>query len=77
MMFTSCRKLMFRISNRQMQLPTFGMASASGIFLLESLAFFFSPRFSGSVLRFVFDSSGRILIVLIQIGEVMVNIVNI
>ena len=53
------------------------MASASGIFLLESLAFFFSPRFSGSVLRFVFDSSGRILIVLIQIGEVMVNIVNI
>lgn len=41
------------------------------------VAFFFSPRFSGSVLRFVFDSGGRILSVLIKIGDVMVNIVNI
>ena len=38
MMFTFCRKLMFLISERQMLLLAFGMVSASGPFVLESLA---------------------------------------
>ena len=41
------------------------------------MAVFFSSKFSGSVLRFIFDSDGCILTVLLRIGEIMVNIVNI
>jgi len=41
------------------------------------VAIFFSANISGSVCRFIYDSDGRILSVLISIGELMLNVVNI
>ena len=41
------------------------------------VALFVSPRFSGHVSRFLFDSDGRVLSALVLLGSISLNIVNI
>ena len=41
------------------------------------VAVIFSPSFSGKILRYLFDSDGRIFSLLIQVGSTKINIVNI
>lgn len=50
---------------------SFGTGKSAGVCLL------FSSNFSGKISRYVFDSDGRILSVLIQFGDVSFNVVNI
>lgn len=41
------------------------------------MAVLFSPSFSGQIVRFVFDSDGRVLSLLIKFGSLHLNLVNI
>ena len=50
---------------------SFGRGKSAGVALLVS------PRFSGRVSRFLFDSDGRVLSALVLLGSMNVNIVNI
>ena len=50
---------------------SFGTGRSAGVAVLTS------PNFSGQISRFVFDSDGRVLSVLIQIGNSSLNIINI
>lgn len=50
---------------------SFGTGKSAGVTVLTS------PNFSGKVSRFVFDSDGRVLSVLIHVGNSTCNIVNI
>lgn len=49
----------------------FGTHNSAGVAVL------FSPHFSGQIIRFVFDSDGRILSLLIKFGSLHLNLVNI
>ena len=50
---------------------SFGTGQSAGVATL------FSPKFTGSIDRFIFDSDGRILSALISVGAIKLNIVNI
>ena len=50
---------------------SFGVGRSAGV------AVFLSPRFQGSVARFLFDSDGRVLSLLVLLGSVSLNIVNV
>ena len=50
---------------------SFGTGKSAGV------AVFLSPKFSGSVQRFVFDSDGRVLSLLLQLNSFKFNLVNI
>ena len=50
---------------------SFGRGKSAGV------ALFVSPRFSGHISRFLFDSDGRILSALVLLGPICFNIVNI
>ena len=50
---------------------SFGVGRSAGV------AIFVSPRFAGTVSRFLFDTDGRVLSVLVQLGNTTLNIVNI
>ena len=41
------------------------------------VALFVSPRFSGHIFRFLFDSDGRVLSALVLLGSMSLNVVNI
>ena len=49
---------------------SFGRGKSAGV------ALFVSPRFSGHVSRFLFDSDGRVLSPLVVLGSISLNIVN-
>lgn len=49
----------------------FGANNSAGVAVL------FSPSFSGQIIRFVFDSDGRVLSLLIKFGSLNFNLVNI
>ena len=48
-----------------------------GVGRSASVAVFVSPRFAGTVSRFLFGTDGRVLSVLVQLGSTTLNIVNI
>ena len=50
---------------------SFGVGRSAGV------AIFVSPRFAGTVSRFLFDTDGRVLSVLVQLGNTTLNIVNV
>ena len=50
---------------------SFGHGTSAGVGLL------LSPKFRGEIKRFIVDSDGRILSVLVLLGSIRVNIVNI
>ena len=50
---------------------SFGTGKSAGVAVL------FSPNFSGKVIRFLFDSNGRILSLLIDFCNLTFNVVNI
>ena len=50
---------------------SFGRGKSAGV------ALFVSPRFSGRISRFLFDSDGRILSALVLLGPICFNVVNI
>ena len=50
---------------------SFGRGKSAGV------ALFVSPRFSGHVSRFLFDSDGRVLSALVLLGSTSLNIVNV
>ena len=50
---------------------SFGTGKSAGV------AIIFSPIFSGKILRYVFDSDGRIFSILIEFGSTRINLVNI
>ena len=41
------------------------------------VALFVSPRFSGHIFRFLFDSDGRVFSALVLLGSMSLNVVNI
>ena len=50
---------------------SFGTGKSAGV------AVIFAPKFSGNVIRFLFDSNGRILSLLIDFHNLYFNVVNI
>ena len=50
---------------------SFGRGKSAGV------ALFVSPKFSGHISRFLFDSNGRVLSALVLLGPISLNIVNI
>lgn len=50
---------------------SFGSGKSAGVAVL------FSPNFVGNVRRFLFDTDGRILSILISFGSVLFNLVNV
>ena len=74
-----CKRLMSRAEHKLKSFKSFGMAKVFGpsvranLLVLQS---FFSPSFTGKVIRFLFDTNGRVLSLFMDIDSFMLNLVN-